>query len=161
MKISFSLEDALRKAGEDAELQKIVTDNKGYLSAIYSTAKESLDAWHFSYYCADKRMAAVFNVSKDAIGFEGFSPLIANRTGGKLDIENVKISAQQAFDIAGSKVQKEYTEVLLTLQNPEGVQVWIVNFFTKEMDLISVTLDAKSGKVLKEHNTTLVIGSAQ
>lgn len=161
MKILFPLEDAVRKADEDAELKKIVDENNGYLSAIYSTARESLDTWHFSYYCPDKKMAAVFGISMDGVGFEGFSPLIANRTGGRLDMEKVKVGARPAFDIAGGRVPKECSEVLLTLQNPDGVQVWIVNFFTKEMELISVTVDAESGKVLKENKTTLVIGSAK
>ncbi len=161
MEILFSLEAALKKAGESAELKKIVEGNKGYLSAVYSTFRNVLEEWHFSYYCPEKKQAAVFKVGKETVDFEGFSGLMSGRVGGRLEAEKAEVGAQQALDIAKEKVFAPYEEVLITLQNPEGTQVWIVNFFTKELDLISITVDASAGKVLKEHKTTLVVGSAK
>ena len=157
MDVSLTLKDAIEKIEKKKENKEMIKRYDGYLSSAYSTFTKSLTEWFVSYYSVEKGEVLVFKTDKSGAVFDSFSKIQKNGPGGHIALEKVKVSAKEALDIALEKNKTEYTKILIALENVKKCE-WVVNFFTKELDLFSVKIDAGNGKVLKEKTCSLIIG---
>ncbi len=157
MGVSFEIKDAIKSIESKKENTDLIKQYNGYLSSAYSNFTDELKEWFVSYYSVEKGEVMIFKAGRDGTSFDSFSKLQKDGPGGHIDIKKIKVSASKALDIATKKNKSAAEKTLIVLENAEKY-VWVVNFFTKSLDLISLKIDAKNGKVLKETKSSLIVG---
>jgi len=157
MSVPLTIKDAIKAIEGKKENTDVIKQYNGYLTSAYSNFTDELKEWFVSYYSVERGEVMIFKVDKDGASFDSFSKLQKDGPGGHLDIRKVKIPAAKALEIA-SKKNKSAAEKTLIMLDEMDKCAWIVNFFTKSLDLISLKIDAKNGKVLKETKSSLIVG---
>jgi len=157
MGVSFEIKDAIKAIEGKKENTDLIRQYNGYLSSAYSNFTDELKEWFVSYYSVEKKEVLIFKANEDGASFDSFSKLQRDGPGGHLDIKKVKIPAAKALGIAVKKNKSSAEKTLIMLDDADKC-AWVVNFFTKSLDLISLKIDAKNGKVLKEMKSSLIIG---
>ncbi len=157
MDVSLTIKEAVDKIESKKENKELIERYDGYLSSAYSNFTKDLTEWFVSYYSTEREEVIIFRVNKEEAMFDSFSKILKKGPGGRIDLEKVKVSAKDALKIAQKKNGSKYEKILIALENSKNCE-WVVNFFTKELDLFSVKIDAGNGKVLKEKKCSLIIG---
>lgn len=131
----------------------ISLNNKFYLVHIYTmSGKDAAAGLEFGFYNEDTDKIVVFETSplRKRDEEEAFKE---GKTINLLDLSNVKISLEQALEIAERARNEKYpSEIIyksiMILQNI-GRQVWNITLISMSFNIINIRVDAETGEVLQ------------
>jgi hypothetical protein len=146
--------DVLEEYGKliESELFKnFIRDNDDYyLAHIYTMLGDKKEGFEIGFYSEKKDKIVVFetNPLKKREEEEAFKE---GRTIALLDLSTLKVSYEDALDIAEKARKEKYpSEIIyksiLILQNV-GTQVWNVTLISMSFNIINIKIDALSGEV--------------
>ena len=150
------LRDAIEKAENDEGIKKI--KSQGYfLGSIFATAQESINEWILHFYSSKKNKIIDCYVGEDvSIGEE--EDAINKMT--EVCLDKLKIMPEHALAKAKKRFNGSTINIMLILHNKEikgkRILVWTINFIAPTMVAKSYDVDAYSGKVVEEKETSLI-----
>jgi hypothetical protein len=120
------------------------------------------DQWLLGYYNPSDSITT-FSVSPMAITQEKTEEIFKKPESKilALNMNDVKISEQQALDIASEFIKKEYprdlsSKSLVILQNLESGQVYNITFITMAMSTLNIKIDTLTGEISSHKKTSLM-----
>jgi len=73
----------------------------------------------------------------------------------RLDLDSVKVGSTQAIGIGEARAADHQpfnkVQTLAVLQTVDGTQVWNITLFSRELHLLNVKIDARSGGIVSEN----------
>jgi hypothetical protein len=152
---------------EDSKyFQEFIKENPHYyLVHIFKVMddKTSKNSWQVGYYSKDTDKIVVFDYNEGIITLnEPEEALKEDNYIQKLDLEEIKISADKALEISSEIIKKEYngeipTKHIFLLQNlPDHGNIWNITIVTMTFSVINIKIDSNNGAVLKHHRENLM-----
>jgi hypothetical protein len=145
-----------KKLIESAIFKEFISSHSEfYLVHIYATSEENnRGSLEFGFYNEEKDKIVVFetNPLKKRDEEEAFKE---GKTINLLDLSTVKISLDEALDIAEKSRLKKYPleiiyKSIMILQNIER-QVWNITLISMAFNIINIKIDSESGEVLESN----------
>lgn len=131
----------------------ISLNDKFYLGHIYTmSGADNAASLEFGFYNEDTDKIVVFETSplRKRDEEEAFKE---GRTINLLDLSSVKVSLEEALEIAEKTRKEKYpSEIIyksiMILQNI-GTQVWNITLISMSFNIINIRIDAETGEVLQ------------
>jgi len=157
----MQFKEALEKLHHSQEFKD--WHHNGYLVhgfIMINDGKIDFSSWQIGYYDQKSDRITPFQVGEHIQVGAAAEVFKEEKTIVELDVEKVKITAEQALEKA-QKIKKEYGEqedkILFVLQHLKGFgNVWNITFVTTRMNTINVKVDAETGNV-KEHKLSSLL----
>lgn len=117
--------------------------------------------WQIDYYCPEKKEMFAFIMHRDSIELKDSDKAFQKyeKDPFKLNLNNVKISPQQAIDIVYEDNEKnnrnrQVTKIICVLQNIDDIDVYNITQITAQFSIINARINADTGDILqiKEQN---------
>lgn len=152
--------DAVKIAQKSDDIKALI--GEGYFlnsgMAFLEAADDEVTVWNLTYYEPTGNHIAQIVVEDDSASIkEKGTPIHPTKLELKLsDIktDNVKMIKKARTEF--KKYNQPISQIILSLQREgEKKTTWKVNFITKMLFLISITLDAKTGKILSSESHSL------
>jgi hypothetical protein len=132
-------------------------NNLSYLShAFIMVDPEVKEEWQIGFFNHKSENVVTFNIGKEITMNPESEPLSEDKMIEKLDPAKVKITLQQALDIA-EKTQKEkysahspFKKIVLLQKLIDVGQVWNITYVTNTFKTLNIKIDSQDGKVLKD-----------
>lgn len=150
--------EILSKVQSSDEFKKWYAEHdNAYLAHIFFTDEgKGADSYDVGYYVPGIDKMASFEVGEE-VCLKDFSDVFKEpgTTVSELDIEKVKVSADEALETA-SKLQKEKYPAakpfkrIVILQNFQEHQIWNVTNVAQTFETLNIKVDAASGKVIED-----------
>jgi hypothetical protein len=158
----------LKEKLEELEKNKIFLDWKkenadSYLAHIFRMLDEvNKDIWQFGYYNKDDTITTFILESgnvKEVPEQEIFKN--EKKKLEKLDIENIKVSFDDAVDKANNLQQEKYKQhpimkTIAILQKLKDGQVFNITFVTQTFGTLNIHVDSTTGNINKDFFTSLM-----
>ncbi|MBS3051326.1 MAG: PepSY domain-containing protein [Candidatus Aenigmarchaeota archaeon] len=148
MDVSYAIE----KANANEDIKKLRDYFLCSCFACIKHADEKISQWTLLYYNpqANKVVDCFVNDKFVTIGEE--TPPLAEIE--KPDFNGLNVQAEDALATARENFRKSTINVLITLhQNPLK---WTINFISSDMMATTVDVDAKSGRITRQEETSLI-----
>lgn len=144
--------EAIRMAGASKDVKRLKNYFLCSCFACIKHAKEDITSWTLLYYnpTTKKVLDCFVNDKFVTIGEE--TPPLGEVE--KADFSRVKISAEEAIDMAAKNFSKSTINVLITLHKKR--LVWTINFISGDMMATTFDIDADTGKITREDTTSLI-----
>jgi len=152
--------DAVKLAEKSGEVKAL--EKQGYFLNSAMAFLEAIDrdvvVWNLTYYEPKSNQIVQLSVDDDSVLLKDrgkpMRPSIQ-----RLEMSAVKTSAEKML----AKAEKEYNkfkqpmgQIILTLQKEKDGPSWRFNFITKTLYLITIVIDAKTGKIVSSQMNSLV-----
>ena len=156
----MKIADAVKLAEKSGEVKAL--EKQGYFLNSAMAFLEAIDrdvvVWNLTYYEPNSNQIVQFAVDDDSVLLKDkgapMRPSIQ-----KLEMSMVKTSVEKML----AKAEKEYNkfkqpmgQIILTLQKEKDSPSWRFNFITKTLYLITVAIDAKTGKIISSQMSSMV-----
>lgn len=153
--------DAVKIAEKSDEVKALVKDgfflNSGM--AFIEAADGEVDVWNLTYYEPTGNVIVQVVVEGDSVMIkERGTPMKPTKLELKMaDVKtnNVKMLEKARAEL--TKYKQPVSQIILSLQRDQPKRTtWRINFITKTLFLVTVTIDAKTGKILSSQMQNLV-----
>ena len=148
----MDVSEAIEKASNSSDVKNL---KSYFLCSCFACIKkmdEKIDHWTLLYYDEKAKKVVDCFVNSEFVTIGDETPPIAEIERPNFD--DLQINAEDAIEIAARNYRKSPLNILLTLhQNPLK---WTVNFISGDFIATTVDVDAKSGKILRKEETSLV-----
>jgi len=155
------MEHSHKKLIESDEFKKFQENEEGFFLAHASIIKEvgKNATWEFGYYHAGRDRMVIFNTEPISRSSEQ-EVFKKGLTINPLDISKVKVTYEQAMQIAEKVRQEKYkgepiNKYIVILQNLHK-QVWNVTLITSAFNIINIKIDAKTGEVISTNKHSVL-----
>jgi hypothetical protein len=154
----MKIADAVKLADKTEQVKELKKNGYFLNSAMAFLEPEDKEvaAWDLIYYDIKTNQVAQIVIDKDAVFLkEKGTPI--HPTKEALDLKEIKTNSGKMLEKASkefSKYKQPISQIIMTVQKEGGKTVWKINYITKMLYLIAVTIDAKTGKILssEQHN---------
>lgn len=156
----MKIADAIKLAEKSGEVKAL--EKQGYFLNSAMAFLEVIDrdvvVWNITYYEPKSNQIVQFAVDDDSVLLKDkgnpMRPSIQ-----KLEMSMVKTGVEKML----AKAEKEYnkfkqpmSQLILTLQKEKEGPSWRFNFITKTLYLVTIVIDAKTGKIVSSQMNSLV-----
>ncbi len=146
----------VKEAIERAKNSKDVKKLKNYFIcscfACINDSKKEITEWTLLFYNPEKKVVLDCFVNDKFVTLGEETPPMSEIKKPSLD--GLKVTAEDALGTVLKNFKKSTINVLITLhKNP---LVWTINMITKDMMATTFDVDASTGKVLREEETSLI-----
>jgi hypothetical protein len=157
--MSETLKAAIKRAKQDDKVKELQKNGYFLNSGISILKPERLDIvdWILTFYNPLKD--EVVEVLVDSVGLQIKEPAKPLKPGHKeLKVDEIKTNLENMFEKAQGefkKFKRPLSQVIITAQKEEDA-IWRFNFITKTLEVATVTIDAKDGRVLSSELSSLM-----
>ena len=148
----MEVKEAIEKARRDEGVRKLTGYFLCSCFACLKDKKDKITEWTLLFYNPrnNKVIDCFVNSKFVTIGEE--TPPLAEVE--RPDFNDISVGAEDALDSAAKKFSKSTINVLVTLhKNPA---VWTINFISGDMMATTFDIDTKTGKILRQEETSLI-----
>ncbi|MEM4259791.1 MAG: hypothetical protein QXG00_00985 [Candidatus Woesearchaeota archaeon] len=138
------------------EFKKINKDS--YLTHAFAmiedaSSNDPIDNWQIGFYDDKKDKITIFDVGKKITQSPESEVFKNKKTIKKLDISNVIINLNMAFEIVDKLLKEKHpfefvSKKIIILQNFEEENVWNITYITMKFNIFNVRIDVSNGKVV-------------
>ena len=149
--------DAIEKVEDDENLKTLKEkDNLVLASAFAMLTGDSnvLDRWNINYFNPGTGELSNFLVKSDEVAFVETSKRIHDTEIKSLDISNIAIPVTKILSLADEKAGLEFpheiNKIFITLHHNSEYknECWTITFFSKNLFLYKIKIDAITGDVV-------------
>ena len=156
----MKIADAVKLAEKSAEVKAL--EKEGYFLNSAMAFLEAIDrdvvVWNLTYYKPKSNQIVQLSVDEDSVLLKdrgtpmhpSIQPL--EMSAVKTGIEKMLAKAEKEY----AKFKQPMSQIILTLQKEKDSPSWRFNFITKTLYLVTIVIDAKSGKMISSQMNSLV-----
>ncbi len=149
----MDVQQAIDRAKNNDDVRKLKDYFLCSCFACIKQADEKINQWTLLYFNPGSNKVVDCFVNDKFVTVGDETPPLGEIE--KPDFSQIKIPIEDAIDTAARDYRKSLINVLITLHQ-KGTLVWTINFISPDMMAKTVDVDAKTGKVLREEETSLV-----
>ena len=154
----MNFKEVIAKIESSEEFKEYKKQNKdSFLADIFTIIKEKeSEDWQFDYYSKSKDKITSF-VCQDK-GLQEKEEEIFRKDNSeiiKLNLNNIKITVEKALEEINKKTKEKPNEIIIALQVINKKETWNITYLTTSFKTINTKIDAKSGKILSQEETSL------
>ncbi|MEA2003682.1 MAG: hypothetical protein U9O53_01845 [archaeon] len=149
--------DAIEMAEDDENLKTLKDkDNLVLASAFAMLTQDSnvIDRWNVNYFNSGTGELSNFLVKSDEVAFVETSKRIHDTEIRPLDVSNIAVSVTEILSLADEKAGIEFpyeaNKIFITLHHNGEYknECWTITFFSKNLFLYKIKIDAITGDVV-------------
>ena len=118
--------------------------------AFLEPAEKKIKVWNLLYYCQQDNQVTQMVVDEDnTFVKEKGTPV--NPTTEPLDLKEIKTNSEKMLEKANkefAKYKQPLSQIIVSVLKEGDRTVWKINYITKMLFLITISLDAKTGELL-------------
>ncbi len=154
----MNFKEIIAKIESSEEFKEYKKQNKdSFLADIFTIIKEKeAEDWQFDYYSKSKDKITSFIIQdkeiqekEEEIFRKDNSEII------KLNLNNIKITVEKALEEINKKTKEKPNEIIIALQVINKKETWNITYLTTSFKTINTKIDAKSGKIISQEETSL------
>ena len=154
----MNFKEVIAKIESSEEFKEYKKQNKdSFLADIFTIIKEKeAEDWQFDYYSKSKDKITSFIIQdkeiqekEEEIFRKDNSEII------KLNLNNIKITVEKALEEINKKTKEKPNEIIIALQVINKKETWNITYLTTSFKTINTKIDAKSGKIISQEETSL------
>ncbi|MEK6888007.1 MAG: PepSY domain-containing protein [Candidatus Aenigmatarchaeota archaeon] len=146
-------QDAIEKARNNEDVKRLTDYFMCSCFACIKDIKDEINEWTLFFYNEKKKLVIDCFVNDKFVTLGEETPPLS--TVEKPDFSERQVTIKEALEIVGKKFTQKTINVLITLHQ-KGTLVWTINMITPGMMAVTFDIDAKTGKIIKEEETSLI-----
>lgn len=157
----MNFREVLKKIESSKEFKEYKKQNQdSFLADIFTIIKEKENFdWQLDYYSKSKDKIISFVIqNKEILEREAEIFRKDNSEIIKLNLNNVKIPVEKALEEINKKTKEKPNEIIIALQVINKKETWNITYLTTSFRTLNTKIDAKSGKIISQEETSLFGG---
>ncbi len=165
--IDLCANEAIKKAEADDSVKLAKDKDNLVLASVFSMLRsdqESVNSWNVYYLNKETDELTNFEVTKDSVESKGASKRVHDQHIDPIDASKELMPSEKIISVAEDMVNKEFkypvAKVFMTLHNNDAhdSEFWTVSFFSSNLFIFKIKIDAVDGSVFSKETKHLLNG---